>query len=62
MKTGIELQRSNRRLLLFMVCFAIALCALCLVWMYFRMKRTENSVLSGSISPALLACRPSTFA
>ena len=52
MKTGADLQRANRRLLLAMIVFAVALCALCLVWMYSRMKRTENGVLSGDRRPA----------
>ncbi len=52
MKTGADLQRANRRLLLAMIVFALALCALCLVWMYSRMRRAENGVLSGDNRPA----------
>ena len=52
MKTGAELQRANRRLLIAMILFAVALCALCLVWMYGRMRRAENGVLSGDRRPA----------
>ena len=55
MKNALSLKRSNRLLLLAMVCFAIALFTLCLVWMYSRMKRAENGVLSGSIQPAQIA-------
>lgn len=51
MKTGADLQRANRRLLLAMIVFALALCALCLVWMYSRMRRAENGVLSGDRRP-----------
>ena len=64
MKTGDELKRANRRLLIAMVIFAVALCTLCLVWMYSRMKRAENGVLSGDSRPAAvlsfhaLACLP----
>ncbi|MBV9128750.1 MAG: hypothetical protein JO117_11770 [Verrucomicrobia bacterium] len=54
MKTGDELQRANRRLLLAMVIFAIALCALCFAWMYGRMKRAEQTgTLSGQRSEIL---------
>jgi hypothetical protein len=55
MNTAPAVKRSNRLLLLAMVCFAVVLFALCLVWMYFRMKRAENGVLSGSHQPAQIA-------
>ncbi len=52
MRTQDSIRRANRRILVAMVIFAIALCVLCFVWMYGRMKRYENGVLSGDRRPA----------